>query len=194
MGTRGFVGVVVDGEAKVAYNHFDSYPSGLGLDTLAYTRNNIQGEADVETTRSLAKLLKPVDPETRPTEADVERLGEYLNTGVGYDGKPGVNWYQLLRGTQGKVFGMLRAGLYEDAGDFPADSLFCEWGYLIDLDAETFEVYEGFQREPHDKGRFAGMDLVSSGYFPVALVASWPLAGLPTDGTFLLALRGRDED
>ena len=32
MGTRGFVGVKVDNTIKGSYNHFDSYPDGLGQD------------------------------------------------------------------------------------------------------------------------------------------------------------------
>ena len=32
MGTRGAFGFLVDGETKVTYNHWDSYPSGLGQD------------------------------------------------------------------------------------------------------------------------------------------------------------------
>jgi hypothetical protein len=79
---------------------------------------------------------------------------------------------------------MLAAGVIEDASKFPADSLFAEWGYVVDFDAMTFEVYRGFQGERHSEGRFA--DLPQSrdnGYFPVRLVKSWPLSDLPTDLT-----------
>ena len=30
MGTRGMNGFISQGETKAAYNHFDSYPTGLG--------------------------------------------------------------------------------------------------------------------------------------------------------------------
>ncbi len=36
MGTRGAVGFVLDEKEKITYNHFDSYPSGLGCDVLNY--------------------------------------------------------------------------------------------------------------------------------------------------------------
>ena len=36
MGTRGLMGVRVDGVDKLTYNHWDSYPSGLGQDILEY--------------------------------------------------------------------------------------------------------------------------------------------------------------
>ena len=88
---------------------------------------------------------------------------------------------------------MLAAGVIEDAGDFPADSLFAEWGYVIDLDGDgMFEVYEGFQKSPHDKGRFAGMER-DGDYYPVALRARWPLANLPDEASFLEATKDGDE-
>jgi hypothetical protein len=195
MGTRGFMGVVVDQQVKLTYNHFDSYPAGLGLDVLHYMRG-VPNE-EIEITRSLAKLLAPV-PETDPTDTDVKRLETWTDLHVGSrtpDGRP--SWYQLLRRTQGDIGAVLAAGLYEDAGEFAADSLFCEWGYLIDLDAETFEVYEGFQRAPHEKGRFAGLPqraYAHGEFHPVALVASWPFDQLPEDDTFCSVLRGTEEE
>jgi hypothetical protein len=185
MGTRGFVGFVIDGTEKIAYNHFDSYPSGLGIEVLGWLRKAHLGGA-----RRLAAALRVVDDSTPPTDEDIEKLGGYLNTSVGGQ-KERPDWYQLLRGTQGKPAAMLDAGAVLDGSTFPADSLFAEWGYIVDFDAETFEAYEGFQKTPHTKGRFAeqqGRD----GYYPCALVGSWPLSALPTDEEFL-AIEGGDE-
>jgi hypothetical protein len=86
---------------------------------------------------------------------------------------------------------MLRAGVIEDAGQFPLDSLFAEWGYVVDFDAEVFEVYRGFQDAPHDKGRFAAREPYKPEhrkkveYWPAALVASWPMDALPDEKTFV---------
>jgi hypothetical protein len=93
-------------------------------------------------------------------------------------------WYVLLRETQGKPGRMLQAGVILDASGFPCESLFAEWGYVVDLDSETFEVYVGFQTEPHSKGRFADRE-GRDGYVPVALAASWSLKDLPGDDAFM---------
>ena len=39
MGTRGFVGFVAEGREVIAYQQFDSYPSGVGVDTLRWLRS-----------------------------------------------------------------------------------------------------------------------------------------------------------
>jgi hypothetical protein len=195
MGTRGFITFVVDGGEKTAYNHFDSYPDGLGVDVLTWLR---AARDSVPALREQAKRLRVVDPESSPTPEDIERLRKYANPNVST--RELDEWYVLLRETQGNPHAMLDAGVIEDAANFPADSLFAEWGYVIDLDAETFEVYEGFQTKQHSKGRFADREFrkvtSASGstctYYPVKLVASWPFAELPSDDE-LLALEGDDE-
>jgi len=186
MGTRGFVGFVVDGNEKIAYNHFDSYPGGLGTDVLGWLRKTHLGGA-----RRLAGELRVVGENDEPTEEDVERLAGYTNRNVGGPSER-PTWYQLLRETQGNPAAMLDAGVIEDASNFPADSLFAEWGYVVDFDAQTFEAYKGFQRSPHTGGRFATRK-GREGYYPVQLVVSWPLDDLPDDEAFLAALEP-DED
>ena len=194
MGTRGFVGFVVDGTEKIAYNQFDSYPDGLGVDVLEWLRS---AAADVASLRERATALRVVQSDTEPTAEDVERLAGFADLKVST--KDPREWYVLLRETQGEPALMLQAGVIEDASHFPLDSLFCEWGYLVDLDAETFEVYQGFQQSPHRKGRFAGRrgpmraGLIGGAYRPVALAKSWPLDKLPTREAFLSAL-GEGED
>jgi hypothetical protein len=196
MGTRGFIGFVVDGTEKIAYNHFDSYPSGLGVEVLGWLR-----KAHIGGARRLAGELRVVDPSTAPTAEDVEKLRPYANTNVGTQTLD--DWYVLLRETQGNPAATLDAGFMLDGSDFPLDSVFAEYGYVVDFDANTFEAYRGFQKEPHDKGRFAAREPFRPEYrkgqlvewWPCALVASWPLHDLPTDEAFCLAVEGSaDED
>lgn len=194
MGTRGFLGFVVDDQEKLAYNHFDSYPEGLGTQVLGFLRDVAENNA-ARNLRDEARLLRVVKQGIdEPSETDIENLKPWTSLTVGEQST--AHWYNLLRETQGDPDAILACGYIEDGSDFPSDSLFAEWGYVIDLDTETFEVYQGFQREPHDRGRFAereGRDSFTGRYYPVALVASWPLADLPDEETFLATFRS-DED
>ena len=75
--------------------------------------------------------------------------------------------------------------------------MFCEWAYLVNLDDQTLEVYQGFQDKPHNKGRFAPvevtLDKVIEGpedgddrtYYPIALVKTYPFAGIPSVEDFI---------
>lgn len=194
MGTRGFITFVAGGVEKTAYKHNDSYPSGLGVDMLTWLRRILGGPEDREAglgyLKERAEALRVVGPDDRPTPEDVVALKEFTNLYVGSQSTD--DWYCLLRETQGDPGAMLKAGVIEDASDFPLDSLFAEYGYVVDADAETFEVYEGFQKQAHDKGRFAARE-GKGDYFPVALRASWLLADLPDEAAFMAACEDNDE-
>lgn len=201
MGTRGFLGFVVDSRELIQYNHFDSYPEGLGAQVLGFLRDVAENNA-TRNLRDEARLLRVVRQGIdEPTETDIENLKPWTSLTVGEQST--AHWYNLLRETQGDPDAILTCGYIEDGSDFPGDSLFAEWGYVIDLDAETFEVYRGFQHEPHNKGRFAervpregrSSSFFSGGhYYPVALVASWPLADLPDEETFLATFRSNEDE
>jgi hypothetical protein len=192
MGTRGFVTFVAGGTEKTAYNHFDSYPSGLGAEVLGWLH---AARDSLDAVRDRVVALRVVDPQSTPSAEDIERLRKYAQEQVS-SGRLD-EWYVLLRETQGDPHAMLEAGVIEDASDFPIDSLFAEYGYVVDLDAESFEVYEGFQERPHSRGRFADRGKrgsVTGDYYPVALVKSWPLADLPTCDDFVAALEREDDE
>lgn len=193
MGTRGFIGFVdTDGRETIAYNHFDSYPSGIGVEVLEFARHNVDTDNLAEVDR-LAKNLKHVSDRVPPTQADMLALEPYANGRVS-TGRP-TDWYCLLRETQGNPVAILECGYAEHDSNWPLDSLFCEWGYLVDLQNNTFEVYEGFQKTPPQYGRWAGKsplpryeyDTVE--YHAVERVAVFSLKDLPSKSIFL-ALEG----
>lgn len=187
MGTRGSITFVSGGKEKTVYNHFDSYPSGVGAEVLGEVRLRVDN-GTVEGLKAQIANLKEVNENTPITPAHVEALKEFTDLHVGNGtGDPDL-WYKLLRGTQGDVAAILKCGYFESADDFPSDSLFCEWGYVIDADEEKFEVYRGFQTEPHDEGRFAGRVVIeghrSGQYYPIRLVGSFDFDDLPTAEEF----------
>jgi hypothetical protein len=198
MSTRGFLSFVVDGAEKTVYNHFDSYPEGFGVRVLTWLRY-----ADLDATVEAARALRVVsfeEQQVKPTQEDVARYGRWLrrrNARPGQSLDEPDDWYDLLYLTHGDPVAMLEAGAIEDAHLFPLDSLFAEWGYVVDFDTQAFEAYEGFQHAPHESGRFATRERpadVSPGYWPVALKASWPLKDLPTDEEFVKTLESPDNE
>jgi hypothetical protein len=147
MGTRGFLGFVVDGDAKITYNHYDSYPSGLGINVLAWAR-----QIDVSKVREQVRALRLVSESAAPSAEEAIQYALHTDSRV----SDGDDWYATLRHLQGDPQGYLDAGVMPDASDFPTNSLFCEWGYLVDLDRQTLEVYRGLQTETPTTGRWAG--------------------------------------
>ena len=203
MGTRGAFGVIIGEEEKIAYNHFDSYPDGKGVEVLAWLRG-----ANLTKVREQAAKARVVQEDSKPTPEDVEALKAYTNLGVSEQSTD--DWYCLLRDAQGDLGATLESGYVLDGSDFPLDSLFCEWAYILDLDRDVFEVYKGFQKKLPTKGRWKGRPTKAedeanhklhieqsakqgrepwrperSEYKAVELVAGWSLKALPTQKQFL---------
>jgi hypothetical protein len=194
MGTRGFLGFIIDGEVKISYNHFDSYPSALGLSTLNWLRT---ASRDRDGLMAQARNLRVVASDSVPTAQDIEQLSRFSWSAAEHGGdqdlRTGQEWYDLLHETQGSLARILEAGVIEDASSFTTGSLFAEYGYVADLDGQRFEAYEGFQKLAHDNGRFAAPSPDRHGYYPVRLVNAWPLDDLPSDDEFEAAF-GEDAE
>jgi hypothetical protein len=204
MGTRGLWGYVIDGEEKLTYNHFDSYPSELGTTVLDHLRHYIpQGRSSgavnrgIDELRDSARVLILVREDDKPTPEQIEQLGRFHDPQVS-SGSP-QEWYSLLRLTQGYPDIQLDAGVMIDSAGFAGDSLFCEWAYVIDLDNEMLEVYRGFVKSPHTDGRFSdrphdGPSTSGETYYPIKQVASWSLRELPSNEEFQRTLEREEVD
>jgi hypothetical protein len=190
MSTRGIYGFVLNGQEKLTYNHSDSYPEWLGNETLNFlNRDNLS----LETLAEKVENLKLVIDDEKPTEEEIEKLKEYANIDVGLGSTE--DWYCLLRECQGDWDKTLESGYIIDSHDFAQDSLFCEWGYVVNLDTGFLEVYEGFQKEPHSEGRFADRvnpEAAAAGYYPIKLVAAFSLRELPITEEFLASCHSDD--
>lgn len=115
MGTRGVIGFYKNGKEKVGYNHYDSYPTGLGADLVRYL--------DGKTISELNMICDGI-------EITEYESGETF-TENGFNEK------------------------FENYVTFLANSLFCEYAYIINLDDNTVEFYIGFNKKPGGKGRYA---------------------------------------
>jgi hypothetical protein len=152
MGTRGAIGFVIGGKTLATYNHYDSYPSELGNNTLAALRTLLDTYT-LDDLRTLVRGIRLVDESAKPTAEDIAALAPYTDLRV--SNQSTEDWYCLMRGAQGDITAYLNAGVMIDSAEFLTDSLFCEYAYLINLDTQQFECYRGFnKRKP--EGRYAG--------------------------------------
>jgi hypothetical protein len=176
MGTRGAFGYRIKGKDKVTYNHFDSYPSGLGTSIVQYARIT-----STEKMLEIAKRIKLVKAGSKPTKKQIEECKKYANLGVS-TGKI-TEWYCLLREAQGEMEAYENIPYMIDSHAFLIDSLFCEWAYIVNLDTKKLEIYKGFNQNPSRRGRYASKieqfqlekREASERYYGVVLVGEIPL-------------------
>lgn len=181
MGTRGLIGLKKDSIYYGYYNHFDSYPEGLGQQVVSFLKgleNN-----DLVTLSKNVGLMDYYDPDATPSQYLKEKYKKFSNLNV--SSRSLDEWYCLLREIQGVdtlthiLSGELRHA-EKNAMSFIKDSLFCEYAYIVNLDACTLELYRGFQGVP-DEGNIFGTENNGSNYFPCKLAGSFPLDDIPDD-------------
>lgn len=185
MGTRGAYGFRINGLDKVTYNHFDSYPDYLGRHVLEYIATT-----PLPTIREVASGIVLVNEESKPTPELIQAYDKYSDIGVSEHSLQ--DWYCLLRKAQGELLPFnddLRHMI--DSHTFLYDSLFCEWAYIINLDAEKLETYRGFNQDPKAPGRYAryGRAGKKHGYAGVRLIDELPLTAIQPDRIDALVVR-----
>lgn len=162
MGTRGLTGFKLDGRELLAYQQYDSYPDGVGVNVLGFARRITDLNAVKERVRSLKIVDESADPTPEERAALEDRYFERVSTGQ--------DWYAVLRKTQGDPELILESGhiaAVDPATTRSTDDVWLEYSWLIDLDAEEFIGYEG---------NLAG---------PVRIRR--PLSNLPTDEELIAA-------
>ena len=190
MGTRNLTAVMLNGEYKVAqYGQWDGYPDGQGLRCLEFLRDKCDMDAFTDavknvsfcTTEEIDALLQGygVDEDGYMKMIDYDR---FSNDYPELSRDTGAGILEIIQKKRGAV--RLRNNI-----DFAADSLFCEWAWVIDLDDQSFEGHAGFNTTPltPDDRFFFLADQEREGYSGVKLVAKWSLDQLPTDKEFLAA-------
>lgn len=194
MGTRNLTAVYVDGEYKIAqYGQWDGYPGGQGKTCLNFAKkvltNKIGREAFAERVRACSWI----------TKEEIASINDQIRRDMIKDWKK--VWPELSRDTCADILELVaesEKGLkLKNDIVFAADSLFCEWAWVIDLDAGTFEGFKGFN-DSHgltQDDRFYFLNNKAEGsYHPVKLAAKWSLDELPEEEDFLAAFKQEEDE
>ena len=192
MGTRNLTAVFLDGEYKIAqYGQWDGYPDGAGLTCLRFLRD----KCNMQVFRHNVSNVTFISEEDRTAllrdfgmrdDGTISRK-DYDRFKASYPELHRDMGPDILKYIYGRPIGVrLRNDI-----DFAADGLFCEFAWVVDLDAGTFEAYEGFTEKPlTSEDRFYFLrDKESGEYHGVKLVAKWDLIDLPSDEEFLSAFK-----
>lgn len=171
MGTRHLTIVVQDKQYRVAqYGQWDGYPTGQGetvLDFLLEARKADSG---------LKRFRKHVVAVSAYTDEELQEIGKLHDWKQRYPHISrdfGASILDYIHNTPEPKLAK------QDIG-FAADSQFCEWAYVVDLDADRLEVYKGFNKAPlPPSARFHFLEeKADGGYHPIKLVKAWPFSEL----------------
>lgn len=168
MGTRGIYGFRKNKKDKTSYNHYDSYPSYLGEQMFDYIKkHSIEEMNDLYDRLMLVDENKKISELTEEEKNGLEILFSYNDKNELID----EDMYSLLRNFQGDLEKYDRyhtVNIMCDSKDFIKNSLFCEYGYIINLDTNELEVFEGFQKKPQKTNRY-GCEC-NKGYYPCKII------------------------
>lgn len=181
MGTRHLIAAYQGGVHKIAqYGQWDGYPSGQGFELVKYLKS-----VDLNVLQYAVSKVKWITP--RET-AKIEKVKDW----------PTV-YPHLSRDAGAKIFDMVVQAKEPlslvDSLAFAGDGLFCEWAYVVDFDASSFEVYEGFKKAGTVvEGRFKDFPVENPDYTPVTLVQKYHLRSLPHPENFVDAFEPEDAE
>src|ERR1017187_4919357 len=182
MGTRHTICVYSSGELKLSqYGQWDGYPSGQGITILSFLRDKLDAE------KFLNNLNKAYELKT---DGECEKLFNKLATKPFVSRDTSAKILPMIQDFKGKKFPLV-------LGDsFLADSLFCELAYVIDFDANEFQVYKGFNKNPLQLSDryFYLEDKAEDGYHPVKLSKTYKLDALPSNDDFLKAFAKKEKE
>lgn len=193
--TRGLLIVVKNKQNKLAaFSNSDSYPEGLGTDILGILKpdgavDSLYGNID-KVTMYMAEDIENDCYEAAGGKKAYRHLPfstqELVKSAVltGRKAFVGAADHALIKIIKGEPLNI------EDSSGFAANSLFCEYAYVIDLDFMTFEIYKGFNPDKLKQGerfKYLEKDMPEDGikWYPVKFLKGYPLAKLPEEDKFL---------
>lgn len=161
MGTRSLIAIVSGTTVKFARTYgHDGYLAGVGLELTKSLRG-----IDLSVLEANLEKAVEIDNDFHLDHIDSADLIARI-----VDGEP-IKWYP-------------------PAFNFAADSVFCEWAYIVDLKTQKLEIYKGFNKlKLADGERFKFMESMIDGrplsdgtiYQPVRHFKTYDLSALPTE-------------
>lgn len=196
MGTRNLTAVKIDGEYKIAqYGQWDGYPGGQGMTCLNFLRETMDEDkfkaalrkCTFITNKELSDLWSKYT-DSKDGWVTIEEADRMKRDYPEFSRDTGAGILELVQNSDGMEL--------QNEIAFAADSVFCEWAWVIDFDERTFEGYKGFNKEPlTENDRFYFLkDYENDGYYGVKLAAKFSLNNLPTDEEFLDAFNKPQQD
>lgn len=191
MGTRNLTMVIQDHETKISqYGQWDGYPEGQGLTILSFLEEK-------ENIEKLKALLPKIRFENEQDIKEKEEFSKSIGAKEGWVNIPQSELYDQKYPLDSRnLGGVILEKLLEyqneseivlvDSEKFAADSLFCEWAYVVDLDNNTLEVYRGFNESRlNSKDRFYNLHKVHQQFYPIKILKTFSLDQLPDAEKFI---------
>lgn len=196
MGTRNLTMVILDGKTRVSqYCQWDGYINGQGLTVHEFLTNP---KFNKEKFKKKIRATKEIDEKEfrkRWNECGADPNSDMVTLEV--EDKFKKKYPQLQRDLGAKVLPFIysrKLGVELQLNKhFAADSLYCEYAYVIDLDKNTFEIYKGFNYNPltkNDRFYFLQKKSCNKGYdgtkyYPIRLMKQYDLDNIPSEEIFL---------
>lgn len=172
MGTRNLTIVRDENLLFGQYGHWDGYPGDNGVDVLKFLKREMREGFF----RQAVKRIVFPDPKT------IE------------DSELGAGILQFIANSEEPI---------ECINDinFAADSLFCEWAYMVDLVERKLRCFKGFNKSPLTEADFfhfltekSAKPYRTDRYYPIREIASFSFDDLPEPDVFVKTLCPPDEE
>jgi hypothetical protein len=182
MGTHGAIGYRINGVDKLMYNHYDSYPEGLGQQVIYFLQNNLY--INIKKSASNLKLIH--DGAALVSEEEFNIIDKFGHDKIKsyYSSDRIPSWHALLNDFNlNNLTRTLDFPYIVEKNDFVYDSLMCEFAYIINFDSNKLEFYNGFNKDKNAAGRYASKQrerpYFSDQYYGIKLVYEYDLNKIP---------------
>ncbi|KFY69421.1 hypothetical protein V496_00245 [Pseudogymnoascus sp. VKM F-4515 (FW-2607)] len=196
MGTRHLICVFYRGRFVIAqYGQFDGNPENQGFKVVAF----LNGASNI------ARLKQGLTHTYTPSDEEIDEIGRAMvkqdeehrdavrNGEVGMWEQVKLSCPSMSRETSAEILEVVAKTTAEAPVpivhelEFIHDGLYCEWAYVVDLDAEVLEVYREVERGHEGSSqRFKDVDGAGMGLVP-SLVKAFAFGELPKENVDFVA-------